>query len=164
MAAVSRTSAATVIAGRKAVVGDRLGAARRGLLERDAQRDAHVAAACTCRTSAAGRGSTTKERVEDVREPKARATKDVGHVHVVRAKAARTIGRAITVVVRALARVREHGIGLVDLLEALLGPRLLVDVWVQRARLLQERTLDGLVVCVMVDAQNLVVVSLLIHA
>ena len=124
----------------------------------DPQVDAHVAAA------RAGLGAATtlaaEEGVEDVAEAKSTATEDVGDVNVVGPKAGRSVGVSVAVVVGALLVVGKDRIGLVDLLEALLGVRGVRDVRVKLAGKLQESALDGLCVRVVVDAEHLVVVLL----
>ena len=157
MAAICGPAAPAVVAGRKSIVGYGLRTARSRLLERDAQRDAHVTSTRPRRPACGARRSPTKERLKDVADAKA-ASEDVRHVNVVRPKAARAIRRAKAVVVRALALVREDRVGLVDLLELTLGVRRLVDVRVERPRLLEKRALDRLCVGVMPNAEDLVVV------
>ena len=157
MAAVCGPAAPAVVAGRKSIVGYGLRTARSRLLERDAQRDAHVTSTRPRRPACGAHRSPTKERLEDVADAKA-ASEDVRHVNVVRPKAARAVRRAKAVVVRALALVRENRVGLVDLLELTLGVRRLVDVRVERPRLLEKRALDRLCVGVMLNAEDLIVV------
>ncbi len=163
VAALDDAGAPAVVTRREPVVCDGLGAARRGLRERDPQRDAHVAATSP-RRPAGPATAAPKEGVEDVAyaaEPT--AAEDVGHVHVVGAEAARAVGIAELVVVGPLALVREHRVGLVDLLEPCLCIRLLVYVGVQRARQLEKRALDRSLVGIARDAEHLVVIPLRIQ-
>ena len=161
LAALRGARAMAILAGGQAVVGHGLGAAGRGLLERDAQRDAHVTADRAGGAPAA-RGPAVEERRQDVVH--AEATEDVGHVDAGAAEAARAVGVAEAVVIGALLIVREDRVGLVDLLELLLGVRRLVDVGVERPRLLEKRALDGPRVGIVRDAEHLVVVDLRFHA
>jgi hypothetical protein len=94
------------------------------------------------------------------RDVHAEAGEDVGHVHVVRADAARAVRVAVSVVVLALPLVGQDGIRLVDLLEARLGIGGVVHVRMQLASLLEERALDRPGIGITLDAQYLVVVLL----
>ena len=158
VAALGDAGAAAVVAGRETLVGDGLLAAGGRLGEGDPQVDAHVAAARAGLGAAAALAA--EEGVEDVAEAKATAAEDVGDVNVVGAKAGGAVGVSVAVVVGALLVVGKDRIGLVDLLEALLGVRGVRDVRVKLAGKLQESALDGPCVRVVVDAEYLVVVLL----
>ena len=162
LAAFGSAGAIAVVAGCEPFVGDGLRAAFGSLFERDMERDAHVAAARAL--LAAGLAATAlaaEERAEDIVH--AEAIEDVRHVHVVGSEAGRPVRCAIAVIVRTLRLVRQDGVGLVDFLEACFGIRCLVHVWMQLARLLQECTLDGTGVSIMLDPENLVVILVRTH-
>ena len=156
--------AVAVLAGGEARVGDRLGAARGRLLERDREADAHVAPARALRLAAgAAAAHAAEERVEDVPEAKAPAAEDVGDVDVVGPEPGGAVRVSVAVVVGPLPVVREHGVGLVDLLEALLGVGRVAHVRMKRSRLLEEGSLDRLCVGVARHLEHLVVVPLWFH-
>ena len=146
----------------KAIVGDGLGDTTSRVREADAKRDAHVTARGTSHPSAAGRGSPSKKRGEDVIH--AEAAEDIGDVRVAAAETGGAVRVPVAVIVRALLLVREDGVRLVDLLEALLRIRGVVYVRVEGACLLDVGALDGSRVSVMVNAEDLVIIDLSFHA
>ena len=84
LAALGGARTVAVLAGREARVGDGLGAAGSGLLERHREADAHVAAAgALCLAAGAPAAHAAEEGVEDVTKAKAASSEDVGDVHVV---------------------------------------------------------------------------------
>jgi hypothetical protein len=129
--------------------------AERRLGQLDVEPDQRVLPAAYARSWPAGLGAglAAEEGVHDVgeREPGSLA-----------AEAGPAEGVPATVVGRALLRVGEHLVGARDLLEALLGLRVGVDVRVQLARESSVGLLDGVGVRVAADTQE--VVQVLAHS
>ena len=150
-------------------VGDLLAAALVGLLARELKLDgargaltAHVGRALTCagaRRTVAAEGARTPrgpaaEGVVRAPRPAGAGRARRGRVGVLRGEAARAHG----VVAGLLVGVRERLVCLGQLLEALLGARLLADVGVHGAGLGAEGLLDVVDGGVLGDAENLVVI------
>lgn len=154
--------AIAIITRSEAIVGDGLGDTTSRVREADAKRDAHVAARGTSRPSATSRGSPSKEGGEDVIH--AEAAEDIGDIRITTAEACGAVRVPVAVIVSALLLVREDGVRLVDLLEALLRIRSVVYVRVEGACLLDVGALDGSRVSVMVNAEDLVIIDLSFHA
>src|SRR5574340_1006834 len=152
------TGAATVGTGGRAVQADLLLAAARHPLQRDVYLDLDARAA-------------RRPRAAAVEEPLERAAAEVEvepAEDVLEVDAAEQVllaetfhaGEAACVVFGALLRVGQDGVGLGDLLEALLGSRFLVAVGVIFQGEVAEGVLDRLLVGVLGDAEHLVVVTL----
>src|SRR6202011_2550592 len=100
---------------------------------------------------AAARGA--EEHVEDVAEA-------LGAEPAESRVSAADAGVAVAIVVRAFRRIRKHFIGFVDLFEVRFGRDLVVrDVGVEFSRELTVGTLDGALVRVPRDPENLVIID-----
>ena len=126
---VSLARTVAVLAGSKAVVADRLFAAKRGFLERHRKRDGHIATA-TALAPAAGAtaGAAAKERREQVVH--AHAAKDIVDIDI--AGATRAIGSTKAIVVGTLLLIGKDRIGLIKLFEFGLGLGVVRNIRVYR--------------------------------
>ena len=96
----------------------------------------------------------SEERGEDVVHP--HATEDIAKIDV--SLAAHALGSAEPIIVGALLLIGEDRIGLVQLLELLFGVRIVRNIRVHLARLLEKRPLYGSLVGIAIDTQHLVVI------
>ncbi len=165
-AAGRRAAAAAHVARRQAVEHDLLLDAGGRLGERDDHAHRHVATLEANAAAPAAR-SAAEERAEDVlhAEPAAATSaEEVAEVDVLVAACARTAlsvavaDGAVAVVLVALRRVRQDVVGLVDLLEAVLGVRRRIHVRMQFAGTPSKRLLDLLGGGSLLDAEKTVVV------
>ena len=157
---VRGTRAVAVLAGSEAVIADGLRAAARSLLQGDRERDGHIAAVRATGASAAARRTAAEEGREDVVH--AHAAEDIREIDVAAAHAG-TVSRPEAVVVGALLLVGQHRVRLVYLFELLFGVRVVGNIRMDLARLLQKRALDRALVCIAIDAQHLVVIPFVRH-
>lgn len=134
-------------------------AAARNLGERDDEIDLDIPAAWR-----AGR-TAPEETVEQTAAAQAQvdAAEDILEIDAaeqILGREAGDPGEAAAIIIRALLRVGEHGVGLGDLLEALLGARLLVAVRMVLQGEAAEGVLDRFLVGITFDAEHFVIVAL----
>ena len=143
---------------RKTIVDDLLLHAASDFLKRETQADSHVAALFANGATAACRSA--EKRRENVAHTAEAAAEQVFKVNVTAAVGALTTActgnGAESIILGTLVRVRENIVGLVELLELLLGIGSLVHVRMKLARLMPERFFNLRLRCIVRYAEHLV--------
>ena len=158
LAAVGSTGAVTILACSESLVVNGLRAATGGLFKRYRKSDGHIATVLSNTCTASGACIAPKEGREDI---VAHPAKDIADVNETRTHGA--ICCAVLVIVRALLLIRKNGVRLVKLFEFLFGLRIVRDVGMNEASLLEERFLDSSLIGILIDTEYLVVVPALRH-